>query len=514
MPSRVTIMARQSPIKHVVFIMQENRSFDSYFGTFPGADGIPMVDGVPTVSVYDPATGQDIKPYHNTSDFDIDAPHNYGNALNDINGGTMDGFIAEEERRHPDAPNPDAVMAYHTAAEIPNYWTYAQDFVLQDHMFEPTLAWSRPAHLYLVSGWSAKSSTPFDPMSFVNDPVVPGRPPTPTKPIYGWTDITYLLHAQGVSWAYYYSNPPPADPDDYADSSLDIWNPLPNFVDVHQDKQLNHVKSSDNFLAQAAAGTLPAVSWVVPSEVNSEHSPQRVSMGMGWVTSLVNAVMQGPDWKSTAIFVSWDDWGGLYDHVVPPTVDQNGYGIRVPGLLISPYARAGSIDHQTLSFDAYLKFIEDVFLNGQRLDPATDGRPDSRPIVRENVPILGNLMSEFDFNQTPLPPVILPDYPLYDAPLTGQGTAFAMSTGVSSKVKVAAFTDADPQALVYDFKASIDWGDGTVTPVKISLGTSTGAFNVWGTHAYAAPGTYPVVVQVNDRGGASTVVSSQAVVSG
>ena len=102
------------------------------------------------------------------------------------------------------------------------------------------------------------------------------------------------------------------------------------------------------------------------------------------MTSLINAAMQGPDWNSTAIFLRWDDWGGFYDHVVPPSVDQNGYGLRVPGMVISPYARQGYIDHQTLSFDAYLKFIEDDFLGGQRLDPATDGRPDPRPDVREN----------------------------------------------------------------------------------------------------------------------------------
>ena len=94
--------------------------------------------------------------------------------------------------------------------------------------------------------------------------------------------------------------------------------------------------------------------------------------------------MNGPEWKSTAIFVAWDDWGGFYDHVPPPTVDQNGYGLRVPGLVISPYAKRGYIDHQTLSFDAYAKFIEDDFLDGQRLDPKTDGRPDPRPDVREN----------------------------------------------------------------------------------------------------------------------------------
>jgi phospholipase C len=129
------------------------------------------------------------------------------------------------------------------------------------------------------------------------------------------------------------------------------------------------------------------------------------------VTSLVNAVMNSPEWDSTAIFLAWDDWGGFYDHVPPPTVDQNGYGLRVPAMVISPYAKRGYIDSQTLSFDAYDKFIEDDFLNGQRLDPATDGRPDPRPTVRENVAILGNLTNDFDFNQSPRPPVLLPVHP-------------------------------------------------------------------------------------------------------
>ena len=121
--------------------------------------------------------------------------------------------------------------------------------------------------------------------------------------------------------------------------------------------------------------------------------------------------MQGPDWRSTAIFLTWDDWGGFYDHVGPPTVDHNGYGMRVPGLVISPYAKRGYIDHQTLSFDAYVKFIEDDFLGGQRLDPRTDGRPDPRPTVRENVSLLGDLTSDFDFHQSPRAPVILPVHP-------------------------------------------------------------------------------------------------------
>jgi phospholipase C len=133
--------------------------------------------------------------------------------------------------------------------------------------------------------------------------------------------------------------------------------------------------------------------------------------GQRHVTQVINAAMNGPDWDETAIFVTWDDWGGFYDHVRPPRVDLNGYGIRVPGLVISPWARRGLIDSQTLSFDAYLKLIEDLYLGGQRLDPATMSRPDSRPTVREDAAILGNLLKEFDFTQDPLPPLILDPHP-------------------------------------------------------------------------------------------------------
>ncbi len=121
--------------------------------------------------------------------------------------------------------------------------------------------------------------------------------------------------------------------------------------------------------------------------------------------------MRSPCWGSTAILLSWDDWGGFYDHVVPPHVDQNGYGPRVPGIVISPYAKTGYIDHQQLSHDAYLKFIEDDFLEGSRLNPATDGRPDARPDVREEAPGLGDLANDFDFSQTPRPPLLLPTNP-------------------------------------------------------------------------------------------------------
>ena len=133
---------------------------------------------------------------------------------------------------------------------------------------------------------------------------------------------------------------------------------------------------------------------------------------MAYVTRLVNAAMQGPDWNSTAIFLTWDDWGGFYDHVVPPRIDGNGYGLRVPGLVISPWARAGAIDHTQLSFDSYLRLIEDRFVGGQRLDPKTDGRPDARPTVRER--LANPLNKAFDFTQQPLPPLILDPWPWSD----------------------------------------------------------------------------------------------------
>ena len=190
-----------------------------------------------------------------------------------------------------------------------------------------------------------------------------------------------------------------------------IWNPLPFFDTVKQDGQLQNITDVTNYYKDAKDGSLPAISWITPSGPNSEHPTALVSAGQAWTTSLINAVMQGPEWDSTVILLSWDDWGGFYDHVVPPVVDENGYGLRVPGLLISSYAKRGFIDHQVLSHDAYVKLMEDIFLGGARIDPATDGRPDPRPDVRENAPQLGDLILDFDFSQSPRQPLVLPIHP-------------------------------------------------------------------------------------------------------
>jgi phospholipase C len=415
-------------ISHVIVVMQENRSFDTYFGTYPGADGLPTKNGQFSVCVHDPATNRCVYPFHDAAQVNSGGPHSAVNATAVVDGGKMDGFIQQAEagrRGCVVAQNPactagvEDVMGYHDAREIPNYWAYAHNFVLQDHMFEPNASWSLPQHLFMVSEWSAHCANA-SPQSCVNALQSPGTPPDfggRVPPTYAWTDLSYLLYKNSVSWKYYVqSGVEPDCRNDGADcppvnqnaKTPGIWNPLPYFTTVRQDGQLANVTDVTNYYKDARAGTLPAVSWIDPSGPNSEHPPARVDAGQAWVTSLVNAAMQGPEWSSTAIFLSWDDWGGFYDHVVPPTVDQNGYGLRVPGIVISPWARAGLIDHQVLSHDAYVKFIEDVFLGGKRLDPTTDGRPDPRPDVRENAQQLGNLMADFDFKQTPRPPLVLP----------------------------------------------------------------------------------------------------------
>jgi phospholipase C len=430
-------------IRHVIIVMQENRSFDSYFGTFPGADGIPMRRGRPTVCVPDPQLGHCVRPFHDPFMIDGGGPHTQGAARIDIHGGSMNGFIrtALQGRLRYCGANPDSpdctslggalgvrgVVGWHDAREIPNYWTYADAFVLQDHMFEGVRSWSLPSHLDMVSGWSASCSDPSRAMRCTTDIGMPsdvagrGMLAHPTgAPPFAWTDLTYLLHRYGVSWRYYVGTGTQPDCSSGAmfcpsipqvAGTPDIWNPLPGFQTVHQDRQLGNIQPATRYFAAARKGTLPAVSWVVPNGGNSEHPPASIAAGQTWVTRVVDAAMRSPDWSSTAIFVSWDDWGGFYDHVIPPTLGGHQLGFRVPGLVISPYAKAGYIDHQTLSTDSYLRFIEDDFLGGQRLNPANDGRPDSRPYVAETLPGLGNLVNDFNFSRAPRAPLILPTRP-------------------------------------------------------------------------------------------------------
>jgi phospholipase C len=515
--------AGTSKIKHVIFNLQENRSFDSYFGTFPGADGIPMDStGVATVCNNDPETGTCIKPYHDPNDSNQGGPHNLPASQTSVDSGNMDGFLqalantavctgASQKDCHEYGS--EDVMGYHDAREIPNYWRYATNYTLADHFYEAVNSWSEPAHLSIVAGWSASCPTATGLVRTPNcvsnlnepDPESDDDSTTATKgpitdcddelvpcaaPDYGYTDLTYLMHAKGVTWRYYRTSTTP-----------EIWDPLPDFQDVHDDQQLDDVVDTSQFMVDAANGNLPNVAWLAPGGAESEHPPASLKAGQAYTQSVIDAAMRGPDWNSTAIFVVWDDWGGFYDHVNPPSVDSDGYGIRVPSILISPYARPGYVDHQTLSFDAYLKFVEDVFLGGQRLDPANDGRPDTRPTVRESVPILGDLRNEFDFSQTPRPPdpIGAPRY-TGGAPLPPAGT-------VPFSVKFDGSGSADPMGRIVSW--TFDAGDGT--PVVNGSGAPSAHLL---EHVYRSAGHFRPSLTVTNDAGLSTTSYNDVVVAG
>jgi phospholipase C len=444
------LAAARSKIQHVVVIMQENRSFDHYFGTFPGADGIPMEGGVPTVCSPNPEAGICQKPYHDTMDQNNGGSHSAASFLTCVNDGGMNGFIynvqgaGQGQGKHPcDAGDEDPtcsygslidVMGYHTAGEIPNYWRYAQQFVLQDHLFEPVRSYSLPDHLYMVSAWAASCTPANDPTGCVSNLVNPGKVKDASEPEYAWTDVTWLLHKHSVTWNYFVAGGDEPDCEDgqmtcgttaqsYKKSSL--WNILPWFDDVKADadNEVGNVLDTNDFYTNIQAGKLAGVTWLIPSATLSEHPPNLVSTGQAYVTEIINEVMRSAFWDSTVIFLTWDDWGGFYDHVQPIVVDGNGYGIRVPAMTISPWVKSGMIDKQILSHDAYLKFIEDLFTNGEGLDGGNGGRPDNRPTYREAVPVLGNLLCEFDFTQTPLSPLVLDPCPTGIDTVQGDATA-------------------------------------------------------------------------------------------
>lgn len=381
-------------LDHFIFIMQENRSFDHYFGTYPGADGI-----TPGFSFNDPYDGTRVALYHDESAINFDGPHGWENAQADINGGKMDGFLAQAYLRFAEGvvpsravgSNPREVLGWHDFHEIPNYWNYAHLYVLQDRMFESIASYSLSAHLYKLAAQSG-GYTGF-------------QQPYPGE--YDFPEITELLAGGNISWRYYVTSgqklddfgraigtaaEQATDPDKYT-----YWNPLPAFPLVQNDPtQRSYLVDTARFYEDAESGNLPQVCWVTPyfGSALSEHPAFRggCRLGMAYVTGLVNAVMKSPNWESSAIFIAWDDWGGYYDHVAPPVVDQYGYGIRVPGLVISPYAKQGFVDHSTYSFESWLKIVEERY----GVKSMTD---------RDRNAL--DMMESFDFNQAPRTP-----YPL------------------------------------------------------------------------------------------------------
>jgi phospholipase C len=433
-------------LKHLIFIVQENRSFDNYFGTYPGADGIPSP--LPCLP-----SGEHphrcFAPFLTHADVEQGGPYTAGYQANDIDGGKMDGFVISREQqtqgecppagRIRDARRPartlldpeigpfipgckDDVMGHHDGTDLPNYWAYAQNFVLFDHYYESVSSWSLPSHLALFSGWAAYC-TQLDPPnvnSCTNGNDQYAQWLQDQAPPYLWTDITYLLWQHGITWTTYLDNGLSGSGDalehpakNHAPAGvLHIWDVLPGFETVSDDGQTANAEvNQTQFFSDLSGGTLPQVSWLLPQEEDSEHPPYPIKKGVAYTTRLIDAVMQSPEWSSSAIFLVWDDMGGFYDHEPPPfSLDSLGLGMRLPALLISPYARPGFIDHDVCSSDCFLTLIEDTFLGGERMSQA--GRPDPRPDYRDQATQYGALSKAFDFKQAARPPLLLPLQPM------------------------------------------------------------------------------------------------------
>lgn len=334
-----------SPIKHVVVIMQENRSFDNYFGTFPGANGIPPGTCVP-VDPNKSAIPCDA-PFHTRS---VTVPkhttgtlcHVYACANTDYNGGSMNGFIVGQKGNE--------TMAYYNSKTIPNYWQYASHYVLADDFFSSIFGYSLPNHWFAVAGDSPG--------------YVVGNLPRTNQTEYLReanlvSTIADLLRNSTVSWKYYdkatgtcYSC---AQSTHLVDNLLD---PFAAKASTYTSGYSSHFVNRTTIFQNIANGALPQVSWVIPSYPISEHAPYNITDGMLWTTSVINALMQSQYWSNTLIILTWDDYGGFYDHVAPPLLAGQRLGFRVPAIFISPYAKMGFIDHTAYSFESILRFIE------------------------------------------------------------------------------------------------------------------------------------------------------------
>jgi phospholipase C len=381
----------RSKIQHIVFVIKENRSFDNYFGTFPGADGATTG----TIS-----TGERISLRRAPDRMPRDLGHDWEDAKRAIHDGKMDQF---DKVRGGNQRNDFLSLTQFLAADIPNYWSYAEHFTLSDRTFSSFAGPSFPNHLYTVAAQSAGAIN--NPNSFrwgcdADDKTsVDVMNATGSidreKPCFDVPTITDKLEAAGISWRYYAPGP---NQHGYIWSALDAIRHI-RFSPLWDQRVL----SVDQFDKDAAAGTLPAVSWLIPDFDVSEHpsvdafagTTMSVSVceGENWTVRHINSIMQGPNWASTAIVLTWDDFGGFYDHVPPPGLDQLGLGPRVPLIVISPYAKEGTISHTTYEFASVLQLIE----TRHRLKALT------RRDVEAN-----SLLDMFDFSQSPAPPLVLP----------------------------------------------------------------------------------------------------------
>jgi phospholipase C len=384
-PVSVPFSGTRWPIKHVVFLIKENRTFDNMFGTFPGADGVSFG--------YDRGVRRPLTRGTDGSIGAEDIPHCYVCSRTAWDHGKMDGFnqgAVSDRWSYTQLRRP----------QLPNYWQWAKNFVLSDRFFSSAQGPSFPNHLYAISAQSGgahdnprrmgafRSSNTFGcdaPRGQTVTVVDSEGKQKQVRPCFDFQTEGDLLNEAGIGWAYY-----AADPDQlgYIWSAYSAIDHIRNTPQWHQ-----HVLPVDRVIGDISMGRLPAVTWITPRYEVSEHPQYSFCLGQNWSTRIIDAIMKSPMWKSTAIFVTWDDYGGFYDHVPPPQVDDFGFGIRVPLLVISPYARRGVIDHRLGEFSSVLRFIENNWGLGQ-LTPRDRAARD--------------LSYDFDFTQKPRSPDPLP----------------------------------------------------------------------------------------------------------
>jgi phospholipase C len=333
-----------TPIRHLITILQENHTYDNYFGTYSRGDGLPAGVCVPV----DPKRphGRCVRPFH-IGDNDVvpaDLDHSSVTFASQWNGGRLDGFVSALDERNQDGR---LAMGYRDGRDLPYYWNLADRYVLFDRFFSSARAGSFLNHIYWVTGGPADGKESF--------------------PENGYSNITTIfdrLEAAGVSWKFYVQNYDPRltyrTVHGYPGNreSQVIWVPLLSIPRYLDDPRLrSHIVGLNQYYKDLYNGTLPAVSYIVPSGP-SEHPPSSVASGQAFVRSLANALIASRAWKSSAFLLAYDDWGGWYDHVNPPQVDRYGYGFRVPAILVSPYAKRAVV-HAQLDFTSILRFIED-----------------------------------------------------------------------------------------------------------------------------------------------------------
>jgi phospholipase C len=371
------------PIKHVVFLIKENRTFDQMFGTFPGANGV--------------TTGMDHgveRPLIRGNDQLIsDIPHCYDCSLLAWDQGRMDGF---------DQGGASSAWAYSQLHEtqLPNYWSWARSSVLFDRFFSSAQGPSYPNHLYAIAASSAgthdnpRRGPGIHSLTFGCD-APPGQFAEVTQPDGSVREVRPcfdlptegdLLTNAGVPWSYYAAN---------EDQPGYIWSAYSAIRRYRENQRRwdRHVHPVDDVLTDIRAGALPPVTWITPRFELSDHPGSNFCHGENWTTQVVDAIMKSPMWKDTAIFITWDDYGGFYDHVPPPQVDGFGFGFRVPLIVLSPYAVDGKVSHELGEFSSVLRFTEDNW----RLTKLTHRDRNATP-----------MLSAFDFTQAPRAPQPLP----------------------------------------------------------------------------------------------------------